>query len=360
MFNIHMLPASFGDSILIEYGPQGDQKYILVDGGPHYQFDEIMAMLKKKVPAMKEIELLVVTHIDIDHIDGVIRLINHDPPLFKINQVWFNGYDDLKYEEPSDLLGGLQGEYFDILAEKKGLNKNTKPITIHRSESELKVAGGMELKLVNPTQQSLKELIKAWEEHLDKKDIDRDNNEIWELLNEDTRYEPLPDDLLGGDDETVEAWTEAESKEDTSPANRSSIAFLATYEGVTCLMAADATSENLKANFKTLKLLDEFDTLNVDAWKLSHHGSKKSTQAYLTKMIQTEKVLVSSDGKRYKHPDKETIAKLLHHQDAVLDIYFNYTSEYNKIWADLDLGDDYKANFHYPDEEGYMCVKLGD
>ena len=68
MFNIHMLPASFGDSMLIEYGPKGKQKYILIDGGPYYQFDEIVTVLKEKVPFMKEIELLVITHVDIDHI----------------------------------------------------------------------------------------------------------------------------------------------------------------------------------------------------------------------------------------------------------------------------------------------------
>lgn len=358
MFNIHLLPASFGDSLLIEYGPEGKEKYILIDGGPYYQFDEIMGVLKDKVPNMKEIELLVITHVDIDHIDGVIRLINHDPPLFDIKQVWFNNYDDLSYDEPEDLLGGVQGEYLGALVKNAGLNKNAKPITIHRSKSELEIDGGMVLTVVNPTQKSLAELVKDWDAHLEKQNIAHDEKEIWEALNGDSRYEPLPADLLGDDDDTIEGWAEKETKEDKSAANRSSIAFIASYDGRTCLMSADATSENLKENLTELDLFDEFDTLNVDAWKLSHHGSKKSTQAYLTKMIQTKKVLISSDGKRYRHPDKETIAKLLTHQEEELDIYFNYTSEYNKDWATMDLGDDYKANFHYPDEEGYMCVEV--
>ena len=358
MYKIHMLPASFGDSLVIEYGPDDDLKYILIDGGPYHQFDEIYSVLKDKLPAMKEIELLVITHVDIDHIDGIIRLINHHPQLYTIKQVWFNNYDDLVYEEPTDLLGGLQGEYLDILAKKVGLNKNPKPITIHRTVDELKIDGGIVLTVVNPTQKALNKLVKKWDSHLEEKGLGHDESEIWTELNGDHRYEPLPADLLGHDDGTLESWSEAEYDEDKSAANRSSIAFIATYNGLSCLMAGDATSDYLEENLKTLNLLDEFGTMTVDAWKLSHHGSKKSTQDYLIKAVQTKKVLVSSDGKRYRHPDKETIAKLLTHQDKELDVYFNYTSKYNKVWGNMDLGDNYKAHFHYPEEEGYMCVEL--
>lgn len=358
MFKIHMLPASFGDSFVIEYGTEGDIRYIMIDGGPYYQFDEIHSILKERLPAMKEIELLVITHVDIDHIDGIIRLINHDPPLYAIKQVWFNNYDDLTYNGNEDLLGGVQGEFLNVLVGKMGLNKNGKPITIHRTANEVEIGGGMEIKIVNPTQNALNELVKKWDAHLEEKDLEHDEREIWAALNGDQRYEPLPADLLGDDDKSIETWAKKRCKEDTSVANRSSIAFIATYDGLSCLMAGDATSDSLKENLESLNLVDELIPLKVDAWKLSHHGSKKSTQDYLMQIIQTKKVLVSSDGKRYRHPDKETIAKLLTHQKEELDIYFNYTSKYNKDWGGLDLGDDYKATFHYPDEEGYMCVDL--
>jgi beta-lactamase superfamily II metal-dependent hydrolase len=352
-----MLPASFGDSLVIEYGKDDDHKYIFIDGGPYYQFDEIVTVLKDKLPEMKEIELLVITHVDIDHIDGIIRMINHDPPLYEIKKVWFNNYEDLGYDEPDDILGGVQGEFLNALLDKRDLVKNPKPITIHRLADELKIEGGMKLTVVNPTQVALSNLVKEWDDHLKKKKLTHTEREIWEALNGDHRYEPLPD-LLGGDDEKIEEWAKTDCDEDDSPANRSSIAFIATYDGVSCLMAADATSEYLKDNLEKLNLLDEFGTITVDVWKLSHHGSKKSTQDYLIQAIQTKKVLICSDGKRYRHPDKETIAKLLTHQDEELDIYFNYTSKYNKEWGNMDMGNDYKARFHYPDEEGYMCVDL--
>lgn len=360
MFNIHMLPASFGDSLLIEYGEPDKLKYILIDGGPYYQFDEIVKTLKDVVPDMKEIELLVVTHVDIDHIDGTIRLLNHEPPIYKIKKVWFNNYEDLSFEEPSDLLGGIQGEYLNILVDKKDLEKNEKPITIHRKPDEINFSDELQIQIVNPTQAALKDLVKKWDKHLDEQGLEHDEQKIWEVLNGDKRYEPLPADLLGEDDK-ISDWAEVDAKEDKSEANRSSIAFIITYKGKSCLMSGDVPSKDLKANLEKLGLLDEFGQIQLDAWKLSHHGSKKSTQAYLMEIIQARKVLVSSDGKRYRHPDKETIAKLLvanNSSDEHMDIYFNYTSSYNKIWGDSDTEEKFECTFHFPEEEGYMKVEL--
>ncbi|NNK73072.1 MAG: hypothetical protein HKO94_07755 [Flavobacteriaceae bacterium] len=357
MFNIHMLPASFGDSLLIEYGEKDRRKYILIDGGPYYQFDEIIETLREVVPDMKEIELLVITHVDIDHIDGIIRLLNHDPALFKIKNVWFNNYEDLSFEEPADLLGGIQGEYLNVLVDKKDLNKNEKPITIHRDPEKIKIDDDFSIRIINPTQKALKKLLKKWDKHMLDKDLKHDEKKIWERLNEDFRYEPLPADVLG-EEKDVKSLSEIKSKEDKSEANRSSIALLITYKKKTCLMAADATSEDLKANLEHLDLLNSWGQLNVDAWKLSHHGSKKSNQAYLTKMIQAKKILISTDGKKYDHPDKETIARLIMNQESNLDIFFNYTSTFNKIWKKQRLPSGIKCTFHFPEEEGYKKVAL--
>ena len=95
MYNVHLLPATFGDSILIEYGTKRDPKYILIDGGPYYVFDELCAAMKQVAPNIRELELLVATHIDIDHIDGVVKLLNADGLPFGVKEIWFNGREQL-------------------------------------------------------------------------------------------------------------------------------------------------------------------------------------------------------------------------------------------------------------------------
>ena len=83
MYNIHLLPASFGDSILIEYGTTSP-KYILIDGGPYFAVDEVLKDIKRIAPHLTELELLVVTHIDIDHIDGIVAILNQPVVPFKV------------------------------------------------------------------------------------------------------------------------------------------------------------------------------------------------------------------------------------------------------------------------------------
>jgi metal-dependent hydrolase (beta-lactamase superfamily II) len=127
MFNVHSLPASFGDSLLIEYGEDTDLHYILIDGGPYYAYADLISAIHNIAPTLKEIELLVITHIDIDHIDGIVKLLNQDALPFNINEVWFNGYKQLieLQEEDDDTLGAVQGEYLSYLIETKQLNHNT-------------------------------------------------------------------------------------------------------------------------------------------------------------------------------------------------------------------------------------------
>src|SRR5688500_500725 len=127
MYTIHLLPAAFGDSILIEYGRKDEPHYILIDGGPYYNFANILAAIREIAPRLTTLELLVITHIDIDHIDGTITLLNQNDPPFIIKEVWFNGYKELtqlKESSVDDLLGPLQGEYLSNLIIEKKLTHN--------------------------------------------------------------------------------------------------------------------------------------------------------------------------------------------------------------------------------------------
>ncbi len=56
----------------------------------------------------RKLELLVITHIDCDHIDGVIRLLREDLAAHGIGfgDIWFNGTDQLnEIASADDALG---------------------------------------------------------------------------------------------------------------------------------------------------------------------------------------------------------------------------------------------------------------
>lgn len=76
MLNIKALKALNGDCITISYGAK--QKYnILIDGGQgRVCFRQLCAYVDNIKNAENKINLLILTHIDSDHIDGILRLLS--------------------------------------------------------------------------------------------------------------------------------------------------------------------------------------------------------------------------------------------------------------------------------------------
>jgi beta-lactamase superfamily II metal-dependent hydrolase len=360
MYNIHLLPAAFGDSILIEYGPQADLRYILIDGGPYYNYEKLISAIEKVAPGLKSLELLVVTHVDIDHIDGIVKMLNQQTLPFKIEEIWFNGLEELK-KIPNDKLGSDQGDYLSILIGELGIPHNQThfkggPIVIP-ADGKLPIItlkGGMGITLLSPDIPTLKKLAINW--GTESKYL-KDPKAFREQLENDYRYKRS--DILGGE-KTIAQLQSAVVGQDNSLANASSIAFIAKYQEKTCLFAGDATTPVLLPAVNKILKEEKLTKLAVDAWKLAHHGSKKSTREELMEKMDTPVILVCSDGTRYSHPDPETIAKLLKFSKSELTFYFNYLTKDNGRWENPQHKSVPKFNVRYGDGEmGISLVLVG-
>jgi beta-lactamase superfamily II metal-dependent hydrolase len=357
MYTVHLLPASFGDSILIEYGPAAKAHYILIDGGPYFNFSEMIKGLKRIAPKLKELELLVITHIDIDHIDGIITLLNQDTPPFKIKEVWFNGYKELT-KIKDNLLGTLQGEYLSKVIESKKFKHNTsfkrKAVMVkdHINLPQISLPGGMKITLLSPAMQVLQQQKIKWETEM--REIEKKET-VEKRWKKDHRYDDVIYALLGTN---IEKWQGSEPKKDTSLANKSSIAFMGTYGGKRCLFAGDATSDSLLESIVPLLASTGKERLTLDAWKLAHHGSKGSTLDKLMSKIECKRMLISTNGNNYNHPDPECLAKLLKHNGPNLSFYFNYYSEQNKKWADKQWQKKYRFKSFYPEDKDGISIQL--
>ena len=75
MFRIEMLPAAHGDCLWIEYGSGSAVHRILIDGGPAHAYPALRQRILHLPAGERRFDLLVITHIDADHIEGVIRLL---------------------------------------------------------------------------------------------------------------------------------------------------------------------------------------------------------------------------------------------------------------------------------------------
>src|SRR5437868_5933199 len=107
VFRIRTLPAGHGDAILVEYGRADSLRRLLIDAGPPVSWKTLKPLLMEHMKGSAEIELLVVSHVDADHIGGTIPLLSDELVGLTIKDVWFNGYRHLSRLEE---FGPIQGE----------------------------------------------------------------------------------------------------------------------------------------------------------------------------------------------------------------------------------------------------------
>jgi len=72
MINIELIQAAQGDCIWIEYGEDADSLHrILIDGGTQGTYKHLKERIENLSPDERHFDLLVITHIDSDHIAGI-------------------------------------------------------------------------------------------------------------------------------------------------------------------------------------------------------------------------------------------------------------------------------------------------
>jgi len=357
MFRIEMLPAGHGDCLVIEYGDPSALHRVLVDGGPYYAFSSLAQRIDDLAASGSTLELLVVSHVDADHIDGVIKLLGASSGTLTVRDIWFNSWDHLS-PAPADLLGPVAGEMLRALIQEKELSWNLAfggrraPVALPASGPlpSMTVCGGLRLTLLSPTRQALARLKPYWAEVVRKAGLEEaTREEILGRLRSHARLRPPPD-MLGDEVPDVRSLARRPFDSDSSPANGSSIALLAEYEGKRCLLAADAHAEELEASIQRLLRERGQQRLEIDAVKLSHHGSKGSTSDRLLRMLECKRFLVSTNGNYFRHPDSEAISRVIVEAGPDVELFFNYASDETRLWGDEVLQQQHRYRAHYPAE----------
>lgn len=353
MLSIEMLPAQYGDCLWIEYGDADNPRRVLIDCGMKSTYRVLAERLRERPDIT--FELLVLTHLDADHILGSIPLLQEIGPE-RFGDVWFNGWKHLE----DDRLGAVQAEIVSALLETRGFPWNRawdgKAVVVPE-EGELPVRtlpGGLRLTLLSPTPARLEALRKEWKNVLRKDGMEPGSAEdAFRVLEKRPVLQP---DALGAKLD-VERLAGKPYEPDAGAGNGSSIALLAEYGGKTALLTGDAFAPLLETTIQRLLNERGRERLRLDAFKLSHHGSCGNTSPGLLKMVSCPAFLVSTNGSSYYHPHKETIARVITNQRAP-SLCFNYRTDENAIWDDraLQREHDYQALYPEPGTEGYRLV----
>lgn len=334
MLTLEMVPAGRGDCLWIEYGSPPHR--ILIDGG----IAGTSAALRKRLMSLPEddrrFELLVVTHIDVDHIAGIVKLLADPPQGLAIGDVWFNGRGHL---EQDHFLGVRDGERLMAVLDlgsrpwNQAFGGGAVVVPEPGALPVIELPGDLKLTLLGPSRPRLANLAEHWADELEELGIEP------RLLS--TEEESGDDVLLSANSPNVAALAASPFKTDDSVPNGSSIALLAEHAGKRVLLAGDAYAGDVLAAVRTLAEREGERRLAIDALKLSHHGGRKNTSAELLEALACKRFLFSSDGTIYDHPQPESVARVIVHGRAQgkPELWFNYRSDENRVWDDADLFD---------------------
>ena len=364
MLEIKMLPARQGDAIWIRWGDTDNTYQMIIDMGTEAVGKQIHDKLKNLPETERVLELLIVTHVDRDHIGGVLTcLAEADPiPKLDIKDIWFNGFLHLKgksVKQPDsnessedgekralEAMGPAQGERFSVWLKEQKWNRafDGGPVVRdpEQSPKTIVLPGNLKLTILGPTQERLGKFIDAWVDAVE--DAFKKGNLAEVPAGLEAMGAKNPPQLETKVD--LEILAEERTRSDKAPANGSSIVLLLEYDGRKILLSGDAFPDDVIAGINSIPSAGQ---LQLDAFKLPHHGSKKNITKSLIESVDCERWLLSTDGTQHHHPDPTAIARIITYSKLrPPTLIFNVPSKYNGWWDK----DEWRSLFDYKTEYG--------
>lgn len=345
-----MLPAREGDCLWLRYGSPKKPRQVLIDGGRAATTRYLKARFAALPAGERDFELLIITHVDRDHIEGILKLLEEREPPVSFRDVWFNGFHHLQNATQEEF-GAVQGERLSrILRRQFAWNRALRggPICIGtKGVKKIRLPGGLRLTLLSPDRTKLANMIPIWRQECRKAGLIA--GAAARASEPRSRFE-----AFGVIDVGRLAMSRFES--DPGAPNGSSIAVLAEYRGKRALLAGDAHVDRLMASIRQLK--GSSKRLRIDAVKLAHHGSERNVSAELVKMIHCRHYLISTNGAYFRHPAAAAIARVVAFAGANLTLHFNYRSTFTLAWNAKHLKDRYEYAVEYPSAARNGALKV--
>lgn len=343
--SIRTLKANHGDSILVTHYGHDKVFNLLIDGGngatfkngPSDRFKGELCLVLDELKAKNEsIDLLILTHIDDDHIAGLLKAFKAKNYLSTmVKSVWFNSsrliteyFNEKEISENNIYLGNSspltsvqQGKNLEILLDEIGCNRAPLIKTGQTIDK-----GPLKFTILSPNEEKLRKLLCIWPTE----------NCSATTSSAKTDYSLTLKEILASDHFIP----------DTSQANGSSIAFILEADDKKLLFLGDSHDDILIQELSLLGYSAD-NKLYVDLVKISHHGSQYNTSTEFLSLIDSPSFIISTNGLKHGLPNKKTIARLLAKTEG--KVYFNYESVSKLIL--LPEESEYSNRFEVLDKE---------
>ncbi|ARL22925.1 AVAST type 1 anti-phage system MBL fold metallo-hydrolase Avs1a [Burkholderia pseudomallei] len=361
MFRLKMYPAKNGDAFLADFGGT----YLLIDAGFASTYQDFVAPdLAQLAKEGGRLDLVVCTHIDADHIGGLLEFFscNGTPAKrgIEVDAVWHNSLRSLP--SPTAEPDGFHDRMVLEAIRRRGFQgaptSSPNPISARQGSSLAKllrqhcytwnsgdgsacISEGCSLSLphdvsvhvIGPTTTRLEELRNLWLREVRKlgykgssqpSDLTDDAYEMWCVRAPDPSIPRATPIAANGRLRLAEVYTP-----DTSIPNGSSITLIVSSGNKRILFLGDAWAEDVVAKLRSLHA--PTTPILFDAIKVSHHGSLHNTSVDLLSFADSPCFLISSDGTRHGHPDFEVLAEIVDRPAPFKrHLFFNYETAASK------------------------------
>jgi hypothetical protein len=391
LFTLEALDADFGDSLLLHCGTAQDPLLVVIDGGPPRVYEKSLSKRLEELRAQRApdggplpIEMVMLSHIDEDHIDGLLAMTaelveaqdDQRQKDYDVFTLWHNSFDDITGNDSDDFrdialeelagkpagdadaekarTAGLavvasvdQGRTLRNNATALGWKLNDPFENLVIAGTEASIGDATKLTVLCPHPEQLKKLHDKWEDYLEAK-------------------------AKKGAAAAKKVVGRVAAYEDNSVHNLSSIVVLAEAGGKRVLLTGDARGDHVLDGLRLAGLADESGVTQLDILKLPHHGSIRNVEADMFKRLPAKHYVISANG-HDGNPETETLDLIVNANPGNDDftIYLTNDAGEGKDGSDLNqritefrerwkaAGRDFKIVVREPGALG-LSIHLGD
>lgn len=340
IFSLDVIRAKKGDCLILHYGSEDNPHLVMIDGGPSGVYGPHLRPRLEQIRADRgltdqeslPVDLLMVSHVDDDHIRGIIELTGElresadekTPQLIQIFGLWHNSFENIINHTPQELTDALKEK--SPTASVEGVVPDDVTLDVDDEDEEtisstLKVLAsiqqGAQLRrnaerlelLLNPAHDG--ELVMASGANSVPMDNGLTFTVVGPLLPELQALHKKHQQWLKGLEEQGKTAEDAlASYVDKSVPNLSSIVVLAEVSGKTMLLTGDARGDKILKGLELVGLLEPGGKMHVNVLKVPHHGSSNNLDDDFFERITADHYVFSGNGE-HGNPERESLEMLL-------------------------------------------------
>ena len=329
IFSLDVRRARKGDCLLLHSGTAKKPGLVMIDGGPKSVYKPFLKPRLEQIRAARgldkqkplPVDLLMVSHVDDDHIQGILDLTGEmlaavPPRMLRVQRFWHNSFDDIIGNTPGELTAAVSAGFGPA-----SLTGNL--------PADATVDSGEDEDVVRASLQVLASIEQGHRLRDDAKKLGFGANDKLILANQKavtvaglklTVAGPMKPELLELQKKHDE-WLKAQEKKkktgaaalaayvDKSVPNLSSIVVHAKAGKESMLLTGDARGDKIIEGMEMVGLLKPQGTMHVSVLKVPHHGSANNLTKDFFSRITADHYVFSGDGE-HGNPERESMRML--------------------------------------------------